>query len=65
MTITPANGALLIRQGCSQLNKLYEEEFPDTKDGIHRAYAWASEIALGWHDCQDDDWNKRFKNHAA
>lgn len=65
MVIIPVNGTILVQQGCSHFNKLYEEAFPDTQDGMHKAYEWASEIALGWHNCQDEDWNKRFNNHAA
>jgi len=62
MTIVPVNGTILVQQGNREFNKLYEASFPDTKDGNSAAYAWASSIAMGWEDCQDEDWNR---NHAA
>ena len=62
MTIVPVNGTILVQQGNREFNKLYEAAFPDTKEGMREAFKWASDIALGWHDCQDEDWNK---NHAA
>ncbi|MDY0929087.1 DUF5444 family protein [Enterobacter sp. CFBP8995] len=65
MTIIPVNGTLLVQQGCMRLNKLYEESFPDTKEGMKSAYEWATAISIGWHDCQDDDWNKMVKKYAA
>jgi hypothetical protein len=65
MTIIPVNGTLLVQQGCMRLNKLYEESFPDTKEGMKSAYEWATAISIGWHDCQDDDWNKMVKKNAA
>ncbi|WP_210453500.1 DUF5444 family protein [Pantoea ananatis] len=65
MTIIPVNGTILVQQPCLRLNKVYEESFPDTKAGMKDAYRWASVISLGWHDCQDNDWNKRHSNNAA
>lgn len=62
MTIVPVNGTILVQQGNREFNKLYEASFPDTKEGNSAAYAWASSIAMGWEDCQDEDWNR---NHAA
>ena len=49
MTIIPVNGTILVQQGCSHLNKLYEEAFLDTQESMHKAYEWASEITLSWH----------------
>ncbi|MTH45380.1 DUF5444 family protein [Intestinirhabdus alba] len=60
MTITPINGAILIKQGNREFNKLYEKVFPDTKQGLSDAYTWAAVIALGWDNFQDDDWNKKY-----
>ncbi|WP_130834304.1 DUF5444 family protein [[Erwinia] mediterraneensis] len=62
MTIIPVNGTILVQQGNREFNKLYEESFPDTKEGMNKAVMWASAISLGWHDCQDQDWEK---HHAA
>lgn len=62
MTILPVNGTVLVQQGNRDFNKLYEASFPDTKEGLKSAYSWAWEIAMGWHDIQNDDWNK---THAA
>ncbi|EPO1082274.1 DUF5444 family protein [Cronobacter dublinensis] len=59
MTIVPVNGTILVQQGNREFNKLYEAAFPDTDDGRHSAYEWAWEIAMGWNDIQDDDWNKK------
>ncbi|KDS03691.1 kil host cell killing activity, partial [Salmonella enterica subsp. enterica serovar Heidelberg str. RI-11-014316] len=56
MTIVPVNGTILVQQGNREFNKLYEASFPDTKEGNSAAYAWASSIAMGWEDCQDEDW---------
>lgn len=65
MTIIPVNGTLLVQQGCQKFGKLYEEAFPDTREGMKSAYEWANTIALGWHECQDDDWSKKEKANAA
>ncbi|EKK3986123.1 DUF5444 family protein [Cronobacter sakazakii] len=62
MVILPVNGTILVQQGNREFNKVYESAFPDTVDGRHSAYEWAWEIAMGWNDIQDDDWNKK---HAA
>ncbi|MDU7377892.1 MAG: DUF5444 family protein [Enterobacteriaceae bacterium] len=62
MTIVPVNGTVLVQQGNRDFNKLYEKSFPDNAQGMKEAYAWASSIALGWDDSQDEDWNK---SHAA
>lgn len=65
MNIIPVNGTVLVQQGCLRLNKVYEASFPDSKEGMKAAYDWASTIALGWHDCQDKDWNEMVKRNAA
>lgn len=62
MVILPVNGTVLVQQGNKDFKKLYEESFPDTTDGLKSAYRWAFEIAMGWHDCQTEEWKK---NHAA
>lgn len=62
MTILPVNGTILVQQGNREFNKLYEESFPDTTEGLNSAYWWAWEIAMGWHDSQEEEWKK---NHAA
>jgi hypothetical protein len=62
MTILPVAGTIYVTQGNREFNKLYEASFPDTKEGNKSAYEWASVIALGWHDCQDKDWER---HHAA
>lgn len=66
MTIVPVNGTLFVQQGCRLLNKLYEEAFPDTEEGMHDAIEWASQICLGWHESQDAEFTaKVIKNAAA
>lgn len=62
MTIVPVNGTILVQQGNREFKKLYEESFPNTKDGWKDAAWWAWEIAMGWHKSQNDDWEKL---HAA
>lgn len=62
MTIVPVNGTIYVSQGNRDFNKMYENAFPDTEEGMKKAYEWARVIALGWDDCQDKDWEK---HHAA
>ncbi|WP_342753775.1 DUF5444 family protein [Pantoea sp. MBD-2R] len=62
MTIVPVAGTIYVTQGNTEFKKVYEESFPDTKEGMKKAFDWATTIALGWHDCQDSDWDK---HHAA
>ncbi|WP_312836674.1 DUF5444 family protein [Pantoea sp.] len=65
MTIIPVNGTILVQQGCRVFNKLYEESFPDTKEGMRAAVLWASEISLTFHVSQDADFENWRKRHAA
>lgn len=65
MTILPVNGTVLVQQPCERLGKLYEASFPDNKAGMHEAYLWAAEIALGFHESQNEDWANWSKRNAA
>lgn len=62
MTIVPVNGTIYVTQANRDFKKVYENSFPDTKDGQSDAFRWAAIIALGWESIQDKDWNQ---HHAA
>ncbi|WP_017346156.1 DUF5444 family protein [Pantoea sp. A4] len=65
MKITPVNGCLRVSQANAEFRKKYTAEFPDSPEGMKKAFNWAQVVALGWHDFQDADFEKYYGKGVA
>ena len=60
MIIKPENGNIIVSQRNQTFGKVYTSTFPDTKDGMKKAFDFVELVVLGWLDCQDKDWEKHY-----